>query len=122
MDNTHEQLEQISQLSRTQAKQWFQYSIWAAVFGFVLIIAAVIVALITANVGLGFLSSLAGLLTEGASVLFFQQSKEANKRLDDFYKEILDEARINQAIELALSATSERQNNYVEQIIKKLLG
>jgi len=55
-------------------------------------------------------------------VLFFQQAREANKRLDDFYGKLIEVEEINRAVELSLTTNEEIQDRYKGLIIYRLLG
>ncbi len=119
---TQKQLDQIVEQCSKQAKQWFRYSLLAAILGFVVILGGVILAILTVNVSLGFLTSLASIVPNVASLLFFRQANNANKRLDNFYKELVRIASIYKATELTLTTPIETQDGYKELIIKKWLS
>jgi len=54
---TREQLNQIHSQGHHQAKYWFQFSIVAAIIGFLVLLGSVVVAILTTNVALGVLTS-----------------------------------------------------------------
>lgn len=122
-DNTvQEQLNQIYDQCRNEAKQWFRYSLCAALLGFIIIISGVILAMLTVNSSLGFLTFLASTVPDVAAILFFQQAKEANKRIDYLYTKQVDVASIYRATQLALTTNEEVQDRYLGKIINRWLG
>ncbi len=116
------QLDQIVEQCRKEARQWFQYSLLAAILGFLVILGGVIIAIVTVNVSLGFLTSLASIVPDVAALLFFRQANGANERVDKFFKELVNIANIYKATELTLTTNGESQDRYKGLIIKKWLG
>jgi repressor LexA len=119
--NTRDQLNQIYEQSHRQAKYWFRLGLAAAVIGFSVIISGAIVAMLTVSL-VGILTSIASVIPGSIAALFFQQAKEANKRLDDFYGKLVEVEEINRAVELCLTTNDEVQDHYKGLIIFRLLG
>jgi len=122
IDKAQEQLDQIVEQCRGEAKQWFRYSLLAAILGFLVILGGVVLAIVKLNVSLGFLTALGSIVPDVAALLFFQQRNKTNERLDRFYNEQLDMTSIYKATELTLTTSGKSQENLKELIIKKLLN
>lgn len=114
-------MNQIQGLGHHQANRWFQMGLVAAIIGFLVIIIGAILAMFTVGIT-GILTSIASIIPGTVSVLFFQQAKEANKRLDDFYGKLIEIEEINRAVDLSLTASNEAQDHYKGLIIFRLLG
>lgn len=119
-ETTHQQLNQIYDQGHNQANNWYLFSIIAALISFLIIIAGAIMTMFFANLS-GILTSIAGVIPGTISVLFFQQAKDANKRLDDFYDKLTELEWINKATQLSFTAKNEKQDIYKELIIRRLL-
>ena len=118
--NTH--LNQIYDQGHCQAKHWFKLGIIAASIGFLIILIGAVIAMFSTNISSGILTSLAATIPGAVAALFFQQAKEANKRLDEFYNRLIEIEGINRAIEITFTADDEIQDRYKGLIIYKLLG
>jgi preprotein translocase subunit SecF len=119
---TRGQLDQISELGLNQAHRWYQYSLVATALGFIIIIIGIGLIYFTNKNALGILTTVAGIIPEIAAALVFQQAKEANKRLDDFYKKLIELEEFNKAFEITLTTGEENQDHYKGLIISRLLG
>lgn len=71
---------------------------------------------------IGVLTTVAGIIPEIAAALVFQQAKEANKRLDDFYNKLIELEEFNKAFEITQTTSEENQDHYKGLIISRLLG
>src|SRR6202040_2021531 len=97
--NTREQLNQIQIQCTNQAKYWYMGALIAAIISFLIIIIGALIVLYSGD-NAGILTSIASIIPGAASALFFLQAKDANKRLDDFYKKLIEIEEINRAVEL----------------------
>src|SRR5215472_4389470 len=118
---TRQQLERIYEQGREQAKQWSLFSLIAAILGFLVIIGGIL-AVLTVNTAVGLITSIAGLIPEVAAALFFQQARDANKRVDSISDRLLEIDKIHRAIEIALTVEDTSQNRLKETIILRILG
>lgn len=118
---TRRQLEQFNEQARGQAKQWSQFSLIAAILGFLVILGGII-AVLTLNTTAGLITSVAGLIPEVAAALFFQQAKDANARIDNITDKLLKIENIHRAIEIALTVDDSSQNHIKETIILQMLN
>jgi hypothetical protein len=118
---TRRQLEQIYEQGREQAKQWSLFSLIAAILGFLVILGGII-AVLTVNTAVGLITSIAGIIPEVAAGLFFQQARDANKRVDSISDKLLEVDKIHRAIEIALTVDDASQNRLKETIMLRILG
>ena len=120
---TSQQIKELCDQAKQQAAFWFWASAIAAVLGFVLVFGGIIAILFFRQSTVAIFSTVCGLLLEATARLFFQQSKEANTRVDEYRKGLLEAQGIFQAIELSkTSESSEGRDHLRESIVKKLLG
>ncbi len=118
---TRKQLEQIYEQGREQAKQWSLFSLIAAILGFLVILGGII-AVLTINTAVGLITSAAGLIPEVAAALFFQQARDANKRVDSISDKLLEVDKVYRAIEIVLTVDDASQNRLKETIMLRILG
>jgi TRADD-N domain-containing protein len=118
---TRQQLERIYEQGRDQAKQWSLFSLVAAIAGFLVIVGGV-VAVLTVNTAVGVITSIAGLIPEVAAALFFQQARDANKRVDTISDKLLEVDKIHRAIEIVLTVDGASQDRLKETIVLRILG
>src|SRR6266849_2290300 len=118
---TRKQLEQIYEQGREQAKQWSLFSLIAAILGFLVILGGII-AVLTINTAVGVIISIAGLIPEAAAALFFQQARDANKRVDSISYKLLEVDKVYRAIEIVLTVDDASQNRLKETIMLRILG
>lgn len=118
---TRKQLEQIYEQDRKQADQWSRASLFAAFLGFLIVLGGVI-AMLVGQTTVGVVTSIAGIVPEIAAALFFQQAKDANKRVEDNRARLLETEGIHRAIELALTTDEETQTRLKEAIILQTLA
>jgi hypothetical protein len=118
---TREQLAQIYHQDLAGAERWSRFSLSAAVLGFLMVLGGVL-AMFAGSTAAGMVTSAAGVIPEVAAALFFQQSREAHKRVNDNRNRLLEAEGMHRAIELLLTADKETQNRLKETIILKALG
>ncbi len=87
--------------SLSQYRTGAMASISIAVLGFVVIIAGVLIALIGNQVTLGAVSSAAGIVGEGAAILFFRQNKTFQDQMEGSLKKLVSSQYLMMAIALA---------------------
>lgn len=95
-------------------------SISIAVLGFVVIIAGVLIALISNHVTLGAVSSAAGIVGEGAAVLFFKQNQVFQKQMEGSLKKLVSAQYLMTSIALAREMDGENKVKEVTQINEHL--
>ncbi len=120
-DAVRRQIEKIYEQGRSQSEQWSRFSLIAAIFGFLVVLGGV-AAMLIGNTPVGLITSAAGVIPEVAAALFFQQAKEANKRVDEIREKLLEAEGIHRAIELSLTTDEATQNRLKEAIISQILG
>jgi Cyanobacterial TRADD-N associated 2-Transmembrane domain len=91
-------------------------SISIAVLGFVVIIAGVLIALIGNQVTLGSVSSAAGIVGEGAAVLFFKQNQTFQTQMEGSLKKLVSAQYLMTSIALARELDGENKVREVTQI------
>jgi hypothetical protein len=91
-------------------------SISIAALGFVVIIAGVLIALIGNQVTLGFVSSAAGIVGEGAAVLFFKQNQTFQTQMEGSLKKLVSAQYLMTSIALARELDGENKVREVTQI------
>ena len=108
--------------ARDQAKDWSRFSMIAAVAGLVLVGAGV-VALIFGQLTPGLITTLSGGVTTAVAKLFFDQSKAANKRVDDIQKQLNAAQWIQEAVRIARTIGDPQQRDkYNADILKRALS
>jgi hypothetical protein len=121
-NTTRQQLAQIYEQNRQQAADWTRFSLVAALLGFLIVLGG-IVAMLLGNIAVGLVTAAASLIPEIAAGLFFQQAREANRRVDENQKKLLDAEGIHRAIELAMTMDDEDTRDQLKRtIILKALG
>lgn len=85
--------------ARRQADQWSKVSIVTASLGFLVLLAGIIL-LLAGQVTTGVITTALGATTEGATLLLFRQSNEANKRVDENQRNLEKVQKIHDAITL----------------------
>jgi hypothetical protein len=95
-------------------------SISIAVLGFVVIIAGVLIALIGNQVTLGSVSSAAGIVGEGAAVLFFKQNKTFQDQMESSLKKLVSSQYLMTSIALARELDGEPKTSEITEINKHL--
>jgi len=109
-------------LSRSQANQWFLWTLGVAIFGFVLIALGVAIAFLR-DVSLANITSISGILMEFIAAIFFRQADQSNKRQDTYHRDLLRRQQILDAVQLAaLINDATERNNITEEIVKSLIG
>lgn len=107
--------------ARDQAKDWSRFSLLAAVAGLVLIGVGVI-ALIFGQITAGLITTLSGVITTAVAKLFFDQSKAANRRVDDIQKRLTEAQRIQEAVKIASTiGDPQRRDKLKAEIVRKAL-
>jgi len=91
-------------------------SIAIAVLGFVVIIAGVLIALIGNQVTLGAVSSAAGIVGEGAAVLFFKQNRTFQVQMEGSLKKLVSAQYLMTSIALARELDGENKVREITQI------
>lgn len=81
-----------------------------------------VVAVLTVNTAVGVITSIAGLIPEVAAALFFQQARDANKRVDTISDKLLEVDKIHRAIEIVLTVDGASQDRLKETIVLRILG
>lgn len=120
-DTTRKQIEQIHTQGRKQAEQWSRLSLIAAILGFLIVLGGGL-AILVGNTPAGLVTTIAGVIPEVAAALFFQQAREANKRVDTIREKLLEAEGIHRAIELSMTTDEETQVRLKEAIILRILG
>jgi len=91
-------------------------SISIAVLGFVVIIAGVLIALIGNQVTLGAVSSAAGIVGEGAAILFFKQNKTFQDQMEGSLKKLVSSQYLMTSIALARELDGEPKIREIAEI------
>ena len=119
---TRQQLAQIYEQSRQQAADWTRFSLGAAALGFLLVLGGIL-AMLLGNTTVGLFTTAASLIPEIAAGLFFQQAREANRRVDESQKKLLEAEGMHRAIELAMTIDDEDARDQLKgTIILRALG
>ena len=118
---TRTQLERIYEQGREQAKQWSLFSLIAAIVGFLVMLAGII-AVLMINTTVGLVTSAAGFIPAVVAALFFQQARDANKRVDSISDKLLETDKVHLAIEIALTVKNASQDHLKEAIISQILN
>jgi hypothetical protein len=115
-------LRQNYDLSRSQASAWFRWTLIVSIAGFILL--AIGVGLVLANQFTpGLTNSVAGIVSEFLALVFFRQATSANKRQDDYHRDLIDRQKTLDAVQLAQLITDESERDkIIEVIVKDLLG
>jgi hypothetical protein len=109
-------------LSRTQASAWFHGTLGVSIFGFVLLVAGIVLVL-TDLLASGVVNTIAGIITEFVAFVFFRQATSANKRQDTYHRDLIGRQKTLDAVQLAQLITEQRdRNRVIEIIIQDLLG
>jgi hypothetical protein len=95
-------------------------AIGVAVLGFFVILIGGSLAFI-GYTPVGVVSSFAGVLSEGASLMFFSQLREQVRQVQDYHKKLVSTQYLMTSIALAKSLTGERHESEISTIIKNLL-
>jgi hypothetical protein len=119
---TRQQLTQIYDQSRQQAADWTRSSLGAAALGFLFVLGG-LVALLLGNTTVGLVTTASSLIPDVAAALFFQQAREANKRVDENQERLLETEGIHRAIDLVMTLDEEDARDQLKgTIILKALG
>lgn len=119
---TIRQLELDYEQARQQATNWSRISISAAGAGFVIVLVGIVL-LLLGYTTVGILTSISSIVPEIAAALFFQQTKQANTRIDTYHRDLLEAQAINQALELCETIENdEAKMRLKETVIKNVLG
>lgn len=120
---TSEQIQALYGLAKKQSAVWFASSAVAAVLGFVLVLGGIVAMWFYQLDVVAVFSTVCGVLLEMVARLFFQQSREANTRIDKYREDLLEAQAIFHAIELVgASESSEDEDRLREMIVRRLLG
>jgi len=120
---TGHQIQGLYDRASQQANLWFIASAAAAILGFILVVTGIVTLLFFRQDIAVILSTGLGLLLEAVARLFFQQSKDANKRVDGYLDDLQDARQIYEAIELVKTSESpETRDRLRQMIIERLLG
>jgi len=115
------QLELNNSQIRGQSQGWYQWSIIAAVLGFLLFIIGV-VAIIFGKTTAGIITTIAGIIPEVVAGLFFRQSKQANERVDTIQKNLTDAHKMSEAVEIANTMSNVQDRDKLKaEIVRKAL-
>jgi hypothetical protein len=119
---TSRQIQELYAEAKRQATTWFWASVAAAVLGFALVgIGFVAIWLYQQGIAAVF-SATCGVFLEVIAGLFFSQSKEANKRVDEYRTDLVEAQKFNQAIDLCRTITDpDAKMQQIGVIIEKLL-
>ncbi|MBC8217151.1 MAG: hypothetical protein H8E73_01685 [Planctomycetes bacterium] len=119
---TMQQLERDYEQARRQATNWTRASIIAAVVGFVIVLIGAFLSF-GSNTTVGIVTSLSGIVPEVAAALFFQQTREANIRVDAYHKDLIEAKGIDQSIQLCTTMEDDgARDRLKEVIIKRILS
>jgi hypothetical protein len=91
-----------------------------ACIGFVVILIGVAF-VFSGIVGVGVLSSIAGLIAEGATVLFFKQNQAQVKQVEEYHRKLVSTQYLLTAISLTENLDGPTRQNEVKRIILNLL-
>lgn len=119
--NVMEQLNEIRDETRQQAKRWSLLSMIMSLIGFLLIGAGVVMILSDATTS-AVITAVSGIVTTGIGALFFAQSREANKRVDAILARLNQSQEILTLVQIANTLESEEERNRLKtEIMRKAL-
>jgi hypothetical protein len=95
-------------------------SISIAVLGFVVIISGVLLALIGSQVAIGTVSAAAGIVGEGAAILFFRQNQTFQTQMESSLKKLVSSQYLMTSIALAREMDGEAKREEVMRINQHL--
>lgn len=95
-------------------------SISIAVLGFVVIISGVLLALVGSQVAIGTVSAAAGIVGEGAAVLFFRQNQVFQSQMESSLKKLVSSQYLMTSIALARELDGEAKRDEVTRINEHL--
>jgi len=116
------ELQKSYDLSRHQAALWFWWSLGSASFGIILLTIGIVL-IFSQQITPAVVNSVAGILIEFVSILFFNQAKAANQRHDRYHKDLVERHQILQTIQFVkLISTVQDRDKITEIIIRQVLG
>jgi hypothetical protein len=95
-------------------------SISIAILGFVVIISGVMIAIIGHQVTIGAVSSAAGIVSEGAAMLFFKQNQTFQTQMEGSLKKLVSSQYLMTAIALAREMGGPQKDTEIQQINQHL--
>jgi hypothetical protein len=95
-------------------------AIGVALFGFLIIIIGVGLAF-SGFVSVGLVSSVAGLLAEAGTVLFFNQLREQVRQVQEYHRKLVSTQYLMTSISLSEKLSAERRETEISKIISNLL-
>lgn len=84
--------------ARQQAKSYFWLSVAVAIFGVAVIFVSVLLAIL-GHLEVGVPGIVAGVITESVGYLIFNQSAHANRRMDHYHRELLENQQFQNLLE-----------------------
>ncbi len=116
------ELQKSYELTHSQANLWFRWSLGVATFGVVLL-AVGIVLVFSEKTTPAIVNSVAGILIELVSILFFNQAKSANQRHDQYHTDLVKLHQILQSIQFVkLVSKTQDRDKLIEVIINQVLN
>ena len=116
--------EQINQLiqyhknSLIQSHISFWFSIIAACFGFIVIIAGGILIFFLEKPSMAYLTVLSGAIIDAVAALFFQQTNRARRSMTEFFDKLRTDRKFNESLRLCRSVS----NNDLQSMLKVRLS
>lgn len=104
-----------------EANLWSSLSLIAAALGILLIFGGIIVTLFLANITVGLLTSLSGIIVELVNQLAFHPSESAIKRRQVAFDRLDRDSRITLATEIAMSTSEKVREELLKQIVTSLI-
>ena len=120
VDTNFEILEKYYEQTLGENRLLSRSAIGVALLGFFVILIGVSLAF-SGYTSVGVVSSVAGLLAEAATLMFFNQLREQVRQVQDYHKKLVSTQYLMTSIALARNLTGERHETEVVKIINNLL-
>ena len=105
-----------------QSKMAFGLSFGGSIVGFIVIVASVVYGMVTGNDQWPGIVS--GITVEAVSALFYTLSNKANEKISEFFKELTEDSKVKNALELAreIEGTNDTKNQLYVKLALHLSG
>jgi len=106
---------------RSQARQNYFISLAFSIFGFLTIVAGIILASLK-TLEIGIVGSASGLILEALGYLFFRQLERANRQMDVYHQELLQTYGVEFLLSIASRLPAKRENVCIERAVYAVLN
>lgn len=108
-------------ISKKQAKQSFIYAVGTTIFGLIMFIISIFVAIVYKEINASIITAISGAITEIISIVALKVNKDAQKQLNYYYDSLHENEKYLSTISLVSKVSEDLQDELYIEIIRNYL-